>query len=505
MSDVPPPTNVFEKMMAAARTPAVVAADEDGDDPVRTAVLYEARLEHADPEEPLWGVPYFGQIVRQGTAEAIFAVRKREHELKAAREDKDLGLHAVIDRFGPEAMAWRIVSSASGPRTAMRELANAEEIRLIDENGGILRDMDAKRTQTLNLTKGGQGDARAVWEAIDARRKRAYTKFQVAMAKYVEEHKSALVPREYVDEDDGYPLGGRLHDFRQGHCWKGTPWEEEAKAWAKTLPKFYWDARESDEYREGFAQRGQQRTREAFETFQAAMAKYVEEHQSALVPYEYVDEDEYTLGVRLSKFRQGQMWKGTPWEDEAKAWAQALSKFYWDARESDEYREGFAQRGQDQWKNASNEERAEWCKAMSDAQNRPDVHAAAVQRGKDQAANETAEQKADRLAKQKRTMATDASKTKRRKIATAQREKEVRTELERARLIVVPFEKSKKRRAEMYAASTDFSGHRGNAVLYMVSEDGATIRRVQKDGDMGKKYIVGPVVDPPPPDAFDSD
>ena len=52
----------------------------------------------------------------------------------------------------------------------------------------------------------------------------------------------------------------------------------------------------------------------------------------------------------------------------------------------------------------------------------------------------------------------------------------------------MPFEKSKKRRAEMRAASTDLSGKKGNAVLYMVSEDGATIRRVTKDGtwDEGK-------------------
>ena len=87
--------------------------------------------------------------------------------------------------FGAEAIAWRIVSSETGPRIAMQELANAEEIRLIDEHGGMLQDMDAKRTQTLNLTKGGQGNPRAVWEAIDARRRRALTKFQAAMKKYV--------------------------------------------------------------------------------------------------------------------------------------------------------------------------------------------------------------------------------------------------------------------------------------------------------------------------------
>lgn len=492
MSDVPPPTNVFEKMMAAARgattpIPAAVAADED-DEPMYTAVLYEARLEHADESEPLWRVPYFGQVVRQGTAEAVFASRKRQHETKAAREAKDLGLHAVIDRFGPEAMAWHIVSSKTGPRTAMQELANAEEIRLIDKNGGILRDMDAKLEQTLNLTKGGQGDARAWWAGIDARRKRAYTKFQAAMAKYVEEHDSALVPTAYVDEDDGYPLGVRLNQFRRGGMWKGVPWEDEAKEWAQTLPKFYWDARQSSEYHEGYAQRGQERSRGAFDGFKVRMEAYVEIHKSALVPHKYVDEDGYSLGKHLNNFRQGQTWKGAPWEREAEDWAKTLPKWHWNAHESSECHEALSQRSQQQRDNETAEQKAD-----------------RVTKFKKTMDNKTAEQKAESLAKIKKTMATDASKAKRRKISTAQLEREVRAELECARTIAVPFEKSKKRRVEMRAASTDFLGKRGNAVLYMTSEDGKTIRRVSTDGMMRERDIVGPVVDPPPPDAFDSD
>ena len=102
-------------------------------------------------------------------------------------------------------------------------------------------------------------------------------------------------------------------------------------------------------------------------------------------------------------------------------------------------------------------------------------------------------------------MATDASKAKRRKIATDQLARERHAELVRARSIAVPFEKSKKRRAELRAASTDLSGKKGNAVLYMVSEDGATIRRVTKDGMMQMRTIVGPVVDPPSAEAGPSD
>ena len=66
-------TNAFDVLMRAA-TPVCPS-----DDPLVTAVIYEAHLEHVDPEEPLWRVPYFGQIVRSGTTEENFKARKREH------------------------------------------------------------------------------------------------------------------------------------------------------------------------------------------------------------------------------------------------------------------------------------------------------------------------------------------------------------------------------------------------------------------------------------------
>ena len=339
MGDVPPPKNAFDVLMAPTPPPKVEGVEND---PVLTMVLYEAHLEHADESEPLWRVSYFGQIVRVGTAEELLTTRKREHELSAARENKDLGLHAVVNKFGPDAIAWRIVSFKSGPRTAMQELANAEEVRIIDENGGVLRDMNRRLVQTLNLTKGGLG-YRGKWVGIDARRRRVLTKFKVNMEKYVEEHGSSLVPTAYVNED-GYQLGLALNTFRKRTSCSGMPEEADIKAWAEALPRFAWNARKTDEFR------GEKR-----------------EH------------------------------------------------------------------------------------------------------------------------------------------ATNQHATERRAELERARLIVVPFEKIKKRRVEMRAATTNFSGKMGSVLLYMVSGDGKTIRRVAKNGDIGSRFIVGPVVDPKPPDVFDSD
>ena len=155
MSDVPPKKDAIAILMANATRVC------PPDDPWYTAVLYEAHLEHVDESEPLWRVPYFGQVVRVGTAEEDFEARKRAHETDTVRDPKDLGFHAVIGMFGADKIEWRVLSSQPGRRSEVQAWANAEEIRLIAEHGGVLRDMDAKLTQTLNLTKGGKwGDRR---------------------------------------------------------------------------------------------------------------------------------------------------------------------------------------------------------------------------------------------------------------------------------------------------------------------------------------------------------
>ena len=80
-----------------------------------------------------------------------------------------------------------------------------------------------------------------------------------------------------------------------------------------------------------------------------------------------------------------------------------------------------------------------------------------------------------------------------------------RQELERARKVAIPFEKSQKRRAEMRATSEDCTGLRKNHLLYMKAKDGSVIYRVTKQGDLSARNIVGPVVDPVPPDDFESE
>ena len=456
MNDVAPPKDAFAEMMTAAK------------DPWYTAVLYRAWLEHADPEEPLWHTPYFGQVVRVGTVEELFAKRKHEHERDAARKDKDLGFLAMLDTFGSDAVEWEVVSSKSGPRTAMQEFANAEEKRLIAAHGGVLHDMDEKLEQTLNLTEGGQGDARARWTNIDAKRRRAFNRFKVAMEAYVAEYKDALVPTKFVDED-GYRLGSQLHCFRRGRMWKGMPEEAAITAWAETLPKFAWNVQKTDEYRELLVQRSKdmwanaskEQRDERVRKIKVAMATDASKAKRSKITTDQIANE--SVETKAERERR-----------KAETMATDASK----AKRS--------KIGKDQWANASEETRVKWCAAFSEAQRRPEVRAKGI-------------------AKTRATMATDASKAKRSKIAMAQRENEWRVELARARQIAVPFEKSKRRRAEMRAASDDNSGRWKNLLLYMVSEDGQTIRRVDKEGMMRERNIVGPVVDPASPDAFDSD
>lgn len=232
LMDNPQPGNVYDKLMTAQQFTC------PPNDPWKTVVLYEAHLEHADESEPLWRVPYFGQIVRSGTANEIFATRKGEHERDTVNEEKVLGLHAVINIFGPDALEWNIVSSESGPRSTMSILANSEEIRLISKHGGPLRDMCTRLTQTLNLTNGGSG---ANFVCLDAFRLSRFSIFQAAMEVYVRENESSLVPFSYIT-DEHYQLGHVLLGFRQGKLRIGMQRETEITAWAEALPCWQWNA-----------------------------------------------------------------------------------------------------------------------------------------------------------------------------------------------------------------------------------------------------------------------
>ena len=202
--------------------------------------------------------------------------------------------------------------------------------------------------------------------------------------------------------------------------------------------------------------------------FKVAMEVYVAKHKSALVPAAYVSPNGHRLGQQLSKFRKGEMRVGSPNQHEIEQWAEALPKWAWNAMKTDEFRKG--------------------CSV----------------RTKDRMDNESVEERDNRIAKMKMSY-TPTFRENRSKLATTAAQKRKRLELLHARKKAVPFEPSKKKRATMRAQSIDFTGHQKNSVLYMISKDGLTIRRVTTEGAICNKHTVGPVVDPEPPDAFDSE
>ena len=226
-------------------------------DPWVTGVLYCARLEHVDSSEPLWRISYYGQAVRVGTPEEVANARWKEEVHKASKESKHIGFLAALDMFGEDAFEWSIVESREGLRSEMQAYADAGEVRLIAEAGGPLQSMTQRLRQTFNQTEGGKGAN--WWASIDAFRANCFDRFKREMEAYVEEEKTSLVPRAYVNPLTKSPLGRRLSCFRQGHLWKGSPRQTEIVEWAEALPKWAWDARETEEYREGCSKRGHEK------------------------------------------------------------------------------------------------------------------------------------------------------------------------------------------------------------------------------------------------------
>jgi len=459
MSDMPAKKCPFAIIMSNA-TPVCPP-----DDPWMTAVLYEAHLEHVDASEPLWRVPYFGQIVRSGTAEENFKARKNKHLSDAAREDKELGFHAVIDMFGADKIEWRVVSFKSGRRTAMAELADAEEKRLIAEHGGPLRDMDERLTQTLNLTEGGQwGDAAARWVGIDANRRRALNKFKAAMEAYVEEYESALVPTDFVNEY-GYKLGSHLHGFRCGQMRKGMPEEADIVAWAEKLTGWAWDARTTDEYREK----------------KSVASKVAWDATTDEEKAERIEKVKVTMATDASKAKRSKI-------------------------------------GKDQWATASEEKKAGWIATTKAANATDESRAKRSKSITDMWSNQTSEEYTNRIDNVKVGLAAMDDETKagqirkhkdakaktkdhRSKVSADMRANRLRDELLQARKIALPFEPSQNKRRELREASTTV-GPLGGKVLYMITKDGMTICRVTTQGILEMRRPVGPLVDPPPPDAF---
>ena len=189
------------------------------------ALIYEWTLDLIDPEHPLFGTPYFGQVVRTGlTCQEMFEARKRDHISGAQRQPKEFGLHWAIQVFGVDAFTVRMVENERLPREQAMEWANKREIALIAEHGGVMRDCEPSKPihQTFNLTSGGQGNASKMWEGLQARSRKKLMKVWSKFKAYYEEHEHLRVPRSDPD------LGKTVNNIRDK---KYFLWHADFKAW----------------------------------------------------------------------------------------------------------------------------------------------------------------------------------------------------------------------------------------------------------------------------------
>lgn len=203
--------------------------------------------------------------------------------------------------------------------------------------------------------------------------------------------------------------------------------------------------------------------------FQAAMLEFVRESKTAVVDSKYVNGDGYRLGRTVSHIRaDGIFVDGFP---ERRAWLNALPRWYWNVQDAPDHAVKRSQIG------------LENAKKMS-------------QTTKDEKSRKIKATKAARTEGQKSCTIGKMNRTTKKSLCN---------ELIEARKIAIPFVKSAKKRAEMRQVSTLVGGPNSKKLLYMISKDGLTIHRVDAQGSMNGRAIVGPVVDPAPDGAYDSD
>lgn len=208
-------------------------------------VIYKWCLDGVDADHHLYGIVYIGQVVRVGATSAEEALRMRTqgHVADATRNPKDLGLHWAIRVFGADAFTVTILETECLPRIEAMEWADKREQFHIAENGGVLKDPDQKCKQTLNLTRGGQGNPRARWESVQALSMRRWTKLKEELETYYADNTNLRVPRNHVTKK-GTRLGKIVNSIRShrthvsGHperlAWleaHGWVWNEHDAMW----------------------------------------------------------------------------------------------------------------------------------------------------------------------------------------------------------------------------------------------------------------------------------
>ena len=302
--------------------------------------IYRYRLTGVPPGHFLHNTPYFGQTLRWVTShQAALDQRHSEHVRAATTQTattddgmQALGLHEAMRQYGVEAFELTMLGTfppfrdRTAAPTTWQPWADEEEVRLIDENGGVMRyfadeDDDHGGCQTFNLTPGGQanaGGAQKRWEALWARSQQAWLTFQSELLKYAEANDGDMkVPQTYT-ADSEYPLGRNVACVRNNDCYlKGYPerWE-----WLDSQPGGVWGVRDS-----------------SWEEFKLELLEYEadKEHGDMKVPQRYTTASGYPLGRNVSCVRSQHLYlNGYPerweWLDSQPGWAWSVPDSSWE-------------------------------------------------------------------------------------------------------------------------------------------------------------------------------
>lgn len=215
-------------------------------------VIYCITLTGVPRDHSLFGIVYIGQAIRCHAKSALEAaeMRWKQEVGDSKKHNKQVGLLWALEKFGESAFRFEVIESKFAPKSELSVWADEREVALIATHGGVLKDQNKRCWQTLNIQPGGQGAN--WWASIDALRKKVFTRFKKEMEAYVSEYGSSLVQKSYVTPG-GYKLGEKLCDFRQGTLRDGMPDEKGIREWAEALPKWAWDARETEEYHEALS------------------------------------------------------------------------------------------------------------------------------------------------------------------------------------------------------------------------------------------------------------
>ena len=279
------------KKLKLGKTPSVATQVD--------AVIYEWCLDRIEADHPLFHTSYFGQVVRTGvSAQEAFKARTKAHVRESKATPKELGLKWAIQEFGADAFTVRLLETTRLSKVEAQEWANAREIALIAEHGGIMRDRDPEVPvrQTFNLTKGGQGDPAAVWQALEARFEIKWQRAKLYLQDYFADPENGhlRVPKSYV-APDGFRLGQVVSNIRSNGAFvKGHP---ERLAWLEARG---WVASERDAM---------------WEDAQAYLQAFFDDPENGhlRVPTSYVALDGFRLGQLVHTIRnQGIYVKGHP-------------------------------------------------------------------------------------------------------------------------------------------------------------------------------------------------